>query len=49
MRRAIKNSLVIKLSNIIDSYFNRVFNTQINNLLEPDKKATAEIEILLHP
>lgn len=32
-------------SNIIDSCFNRVFNAQINNLLEPDKRATAEIEI----
>lgn len=32
-------------SNIIGSYFNGVFNTQINNLLEPDKKAIAEIEV----
>ncbi|MDE6231796.1 MAG: hypothetical protein K2M60_00405, partial [Lachnospiraceae bacterium] len=32
-------------SNIIGRYFNGVFNTQINNLLEPDKKAIAEIEI----
>lgn len=32
-------------SNIISRYFNQIFNYQINNLLEPDKKASAEIEI----